>query len=105
MANDFKLDASELIWVEGMLSIANWRSEKRSSRRRQRPNAETFRRCLGKVSGVTELVFVALALQLLDGLALTVELGLVRLNLLLLLLVGDFMPLQLVAHQSTCAET
>jgi len=43
------------------------------------------------------LIFIALALDPLDLLAVTVNLGLVAIDLLLLLVVGDLMALQLVA--------
>ena len=45
------------------------------------------------------LILVALALHALDVLAITIDLGLVAVNLLLLLVIGDFMTLQLIADQ------
>src|SRR5258708_20043177 len=48
-----------------------------------------------------KLIFAALALQPLNILLVAVDLGLVAIDLLLLLVVGDLMPLQLIADQSS----
>ena len=50
-----------------------------------------------------KLIFTALALQPLNILLVAVDLGLIAIDLLLLLVVGDLMTLQLVANQSSCA--
>ena len=50
-------------------------------------------------------VFSLLSLQPLDVLAGTVDLSLIAVNLLLLLVIGDFVTLQLIADQCSRAET
>lgn len=51
------------------------------------------------------LVLIALTLQTLNALAIAIDFGLISLNLLLLLVIGDLVALQLVSHQRAGAKT
>jgi hypothetical protein len=51
------------------------------------------------------LILIALTLQTLNALAIAIDFGLISLNLLLLLVIGDLVALQLVSHQRAGAKT